>query len=138
VGNGDGSAGVLSDRAHAPRAPLSGGGRALHDRFVTALDDDLDLPSALAVVRETLRADLAADERRWLILDADFVLGLDLGRSGSAAAKEPAELAELLAQRAAARSARDFARADELRDRITELGYAVSDGPEGQTVQRRG
>jgi cysteinyl-tRNA synthetase len=137
VGNGDGSAGVLSDRAHGPRAPLSGPGRALHDRFVTALDDDLDLPSALAVVRETLRADLAEDERRWLILDADFVLGLDLDRGGSAPAEQPSELAELLAQRAAARSARDFARADELRDRITELGYAVSDGPEGQTVQRR-
>jgi len=138
VGNGDGSAGVLSDRAHVPNAPLSGAGRSLHDRFVAALDDDLDLPSALAVVRETLRADLAEDERRWLILDADFVLGLDLDRGGSAAAEEPSELAELLAQRAEARSTRDFARADDLRDRITELGYAVSDGPEGQTVQRRG
>jgi cysteinyl-tRNA synthetase len=137
VGNGDGSAGVLTDRAHAPNAPLSGAGRALHDRFVTALDDDLDLPSALAVVRETLRSDLAEDERRWLILDADFVLGLDLDRGNSVAAEEPSELAELLAQRAAARSTRDFARADDLRDQITELGYAVSDGPEGQTVQRR-
>jgi cysteinyl-tRNA synthetase len=137
VGNGDGSAGVLTDRAHTPNAPLSGAGRALHDRFVTALDDDLDLPSALAVVRETLRADLAEDELRWLILDADFVLGLDLDRGNSVAAEEPSELAELLAQRAEARSTRDFARADDLRDQITELGYAVSDGPEGQTVQRR-
>ena len=42
-----------------------------HDRFVAAIDDDLDLPTALAVVRETLRADRPADERRWLVLDAD-------------------------------------------------------------------
>ena len=41
------------DAAHEPDAPLSPAGRALHDRFVAALDDDLDLPTALAVVRET-------------------------------------------------------------------------------------
>ena len=62
------------------RLPLSAAGRALHDRFVAALDDDLDLPAALVCVREILRADLPADERRWLVLDADAVLGLDLHR----------------------------------------------------------
>ena len=72
---------TLDDRAHAPAAPLSAAGRALHERFVAALDDDLDLPTALAVVRETLRADLPADERRWLVLDADVVLGLDLDQT---------------------------------------------------------
>jgi len=141
AGHGDGSAGPLRDRAHAPEAPLSDAGQALHARFVAALDDDLDLPTALAVVRETLRAELPPDERRWLILDADFVLGLDLDRAGPEAADraaEPAELAGLLADRAAARAAREFARADELRDRIAGLGFAVTDGPEGQTVRRRG
>src|SRR5690606_29495226 len=68
------------DRAHGTVPPLSAAGRALHERFVAALDDDLDLPTALAVVRETVRAALPADERRWLVLDADFVLGLDLDR----------------------------------------------------------
>ena len=33
------------------------------------------MPGALAVVREILRSDLPADERRWLVLDADAVLG---------------------------------------------------------------
>jgi hypothetical protein len=40
---------------------------------VAAIDNDLDLPAALAIVREILRADLAADERRWLVLDTDLV-----------------------------------------------------------------
>jgi cysteinyl-tRNA synthetase len=140
TGHGDGSAGVLRDRAHAPQPPLSAEGAALHDRFVAALDDDLDLPAALAVVRETLRADLPADERRWLILDADFVLGLDLDRSAAASPDlldVPADVAELLAQRAVARAEREYARADELRDRIGALGYAVTDGPDGQAVERR-
>jgi len=34
----------------------------------------------LAVVREALRSVLPADEKRWLVLDADAVLGLDLHR----------------------------------------------------------
>ena len=75
-------------RPRAGRA-LADAGRALHDRFVAAIDDDLDLPAALAVVRETLRADLPADERRWLVLDADFVLGLDLDRAAAVARRTP-------------------------------------------------
>ena len=70
----------VEDRAHSVRAPLSDAGRAFHERFVSALDDDLDMPSALAAVREALRAPLEDDERRWLVLDADAVLGLDLHR----------------------------------------------------------
>ena len=109
---------------------------------MAALDDDLDLPAALVVVRETLRSDLPADERRWLVLDADAVLGLDLHRvweRDSARADEaiPAEVTTLLAQREAARSGRDYARADALRDEIGELGWDVVDAPEGSTVRRR-
>ena len=116
AGNGDGSGPEPTDRAHAPAAPLSAGGRALHDRFVAAIDDDLDLPTALAVVRETLRADLPADERRWLVLDADFVLGLDLDRTADSA-RAPADAAPARVPGAArpasrrARAARDFATA---------------------------
>jgi cysteinyl-tRNA synthetase len=80
AGHGGGGDLSLTDRAHAPNASLSAEGRALHDRFVDAIDDDLDLPTALAVVREAVRAPIPDDERRWLALDADFVLGLDLDR----------------------------------------------------------
>jgi cysteinyl-tRNA synthetase len=139
AGNGDGSAGELSDRAHAPSAPLSPAGLALHNRFVAAVDDDLDLPTALAIARETLRAPIGDDERRWLILDADFVLGLDLDRStttATSAGEIAAEVAALAEERAAARGARDYATADALRARLAELGYAVTDGPDGQVVSR--
>ncbi len=137
AGNGDGQGGELSDRAHAPSAALSRAGRALHDRFTAAIDDDLDLPTALAVVRETVRADLGEDERRWLALDADFVLGLDLDRSIAAELEVPAAIQAALDQRAAARSAGDFGAADRLRDDLADLGYAITDGPGGQTVRRR-
>ncbi len=137
-GGGDVS---LTDRAHAPASPLSPEGQALHDRFVDAIDDDLDLPTALAVVREAVRAPIADDERRWLALDADFVLGLDLDRTWSTpheAADETAsaEVIALLDERTAARTAKDFARADELRARLAAEGWEVVDGPDGSVVRR--
>ena len=139
TGNGDGSAGPLRDRAHQAAVPLSAAGRALHERFVAALDDDLDLPAALAVVREALRADLPADERRWLVLDSDFVLGLALDRAAEPdrTPEVTPEVAALLARRAEARATRDFATADALRTRLAGLGYDVVDGPGGQTEARR-
>jgi len=133
------------DRAHAPTAPLSDGGHSLHERFVAAVDRDLDLPAALAAVRETLRADLPADERRWLVLDADLVLGLDLHRvwhDGPSIAADHADrelspqAAELLHRRDAARGARDFATADALRAELARLGIEPIDHATGPSTWR--
>ena len=140
-GGGDADAYPVTDRAHAPSAPLSEAGRAFHDRIVAAFDDDLDLPAALVVVRELLRSDLPVDERRWLVLDADAVLGLDLHHlweaDSTADAAIPPEVASLVAAREVARGGRDYARADALRDEIAGLGWEVTDGPDGSTVRRR-
>jgi cysteinyl-tRNA synthetase len=146
VGNAVGAAGFggdgyeVRDRAHSPAAPLSDAGVGLHARLVEALDADLDLPAALVTVREILRADLPADERRWLVLDADVVLGLDLHRvweSPVAGADVPADVEALLRQREAARSSRDYTKADALRAEIGAAGYEVIDAPEGSTVRAR-
>jgi cysteinyl-tRNA synthetase len=128
------------DRAHEPAAPLSPAGRELHDRFAAALDDDLDLPTALAVVREMARAAISADERRWLLLDADLLLGLDLDRVWDGtpeSAALPTGAAELIEERAGARAAHDWARSDALREALAALGVEVVDGPEGQVVSGR-
>ncbi len=145
-GHGGTEALPLADRAHAPGPPLSPAGAELHRRFVAALDDDLDLPGAVAVVREALRADLPADEARWLVLDADLVLGLDLHRTWDAAGSEraaesaepPADIRALVEERSVARSGRDFDRADAIRARIAAAGWEVVDGPSGPTVRRGG
>jgi cysteinyl-tRNA synthetase len=121
---------------------LSTDGNALHERFVAALDDDLDLPVALAVVREALRSDLPADEKRWLVLDADAVLGLDLHRVWDAMADAAddalsPEAERLLGERAAARAAKDYALADDLRARLFALGVEPIDSSDGPPGWRR-
>ena len=141
-GHGDAPDIPLSDRAHAPSAPLSSAARGLHDRFVAAVDDDLDLPTALTVTREIARAGgagLADDERRWLILDADAVLGLGLEGvwADASAAEAPAAILALLSERTAARRAGDYARADELRAAVAEQGWDVVDSVDGPVATRR-
>jgi cysteinyl-tRNA synthetase len=128
----------LHDRASDPIAPLSESARAIHDRFVAAIDDDLDTPTALRIVRETLRADLPPDERRWLVLDMDVVLGLDLDldRAVSAAPTLPDDIEALVAERRAARAARDFASADRLRQELNARGVEVADRSDGTSDAR--
>ncbi len=129
----------LSDRAHDPSAPLSSDGRALHDRFVAAVDDDLDLPTALRVVREVARAGLPDDERRWLVLDADAVLGLGLDGvwATDLRTEAPDDIRGLLSERTAARKAGDYARADTIRAEIAERGWDIVDGPDGPELRPR-
>ena len=87
--------------------------------------------------------DLPADERRWLVLDADAVLGLDLHRVWEARPEEAGEADVptrdhgLVAARDEARTARDYARADELRRELAERGWDVVDGPGGSELRRR-
>src|SRR5439155_3703319 len=96
------------------------------------IDDDLDMPIALRIARETLRAPLPENERQWLVLDMDFVLGLDLDRAipsaapaepGSSAFREalPEGAAELLAARTAARAEHDWPAAHRLRHQLRPL-----------------
>jgi hypothetical protein len=81
----------IADRAHAPTPRCSGAGRAsLHDRFVGAAGRrPRHARRPLRVrPRDPAGADFGAIERRWLILDADAVLGLDprpgVGRAADA------------------------------------------------------
>jgi cysteinyl-tRNA synthetase len=108
-------------------------------RFHDAIENDLNTPQALALVWETLKDEAVSDaDKRATIADFDQVLGLNVAED-SKTLKNIAitsELQTLLDERAAARSAKDFQRSDELRDRLQEMGFEVQDGPTGQTLRK--
>ena len=105
----------------------------VRDAFHTAINDDLDLPTALSITREVARDNtIDAAERRRLILDFDRVLGL---RLDTVEAKAPrtvsAEVLALVKQRDEARAVRDWKRSDKIRDLLKTQGYEVRDTPKG-------
>ena len=103
-------------------------------KFRDAIADDLDLPRAMALVATFTRSDAAAASKAATLREWDRVLGLDLDR-GVVTRPLPAGAAELLSRRERARAARDFDRADALREELAALGVAVIDTPEGQKVR---
>jgi len=67
--------------------------------------------------------------------EADSVL--DILPAPKSAAADDDEIQRLVEERTAARVARDFARADEVRDRLTEMGIVVEDTPHGAVWHRK-
>jgi cysteinyl-tRNA synthetase len=100
-------------------------------RFRAALADDLDLPTVMALVAELARSDAAPDAKASLLRSWDRVLGLDLDRTAPAASL-PDGASALLEARDRARAAKDFVKADRLRQELAAMGVAVTDTAEGQ------
>ena len=105
-------------------------------RFRAAIANDLDLPSAMALVAELARSDVPPSARASLMRSWDKVLGLDLDR-----AQHPISLPEgaaaLLESREKARAAKDFVTSDRLRHELEALGVAVTDTVDGQRWKAR-
>ncbi|HXF56387.1 MAG TPA: cysteine--tRNA ligase [Actinomycetota bacterium] len=121
----------------APDA-LSEDARALDKRFRDAVGDDLDLPEALKVLEEAVSSStLPGGEKHRLLTSWDAVLGLDLERAAREAWKPTPEVEELVRRRDEARRARDFARADDIRNRLIDMGLEVMDTAEGTRVRPR-
>jgi cysteinyl-tRNA synthetase len=101
------------------------------ERFFDALRDDFNTPAALAAAFEWIRdANSRSEVGREDLVEMLGVLGLEnLLEPDSAAAGEDAQ--ELLRAREAAREARDFAAADQLREELRALGWEVRDSPSG-------
>lgn len=105
------------------------------DKFTETLNNDLNMPQALAVVQELLKSGLEPGIKLATMLDFDQVLGFDLDQVGSDQVL-PDEIQALVDARHKARKEKQWALSDQLRDQIQALGYVVQDGPQGMKVFR--
>jgi cysteinyl-tRNA synthetase len=110
-------------------------------RFWAALADDLNAPQALAVVWEAVRADDLGPADTWAFLvDADRALGFGLATAVAPTVDESGSdprIDALVAERQAARAAKDFATSDRIRDDLAAEGIELVDTPTGPTWRRR-
>ncbi|HNZ97974.1 cysteine--tRNA ligase [Ruminococcus sp.] len=122
--------------------------KAEYDRlmqsFKDALDNDINTAMAITVVYDVLKSKANAATKLALIAKFDEVLGLDLianakelaDNADSASDDIPDEVLELAEQRKAARKDKNFALADELRDKIAALGYEVKETRQGTEINK--
>ncbi|MFH1982054.1 MAG: cysteine--tRNA ligase [Pseudomonadota bacterium] len=106
------------------------------DKFLEPLNDDLNMPRAMAVVQELLKSDLPDAVKLATVRNFDAaVLALDLDRPEADVAI-PEAVAALVAARTQARKEKNWALSDELRDRLTAMGWVVKDTPDGMLVTK--
>jgi cysteinyl-tRNA synthetase len=148
--------GKLREVSRAPQVPFNensgpldlgtlklGNVFALEERFVKALDDDLNISAAWAAVFDWVR-----DMNRFLganslepyhaaaALEEWEKVNSVLGIGSIAEAEAPAEILALLEARQAARKAKDFKRSDQIRDELKAKGWVVEDSPKGPKLKK--
>lgn len=125
----------LKEQASSEAGITSSRGKELLSEFDSRIYNDLNLPSALAILHETLgESSLAAGEKLALVESFDEVLGFDV----LSWEKEeiPAEILALAEKREAARKNKDWAAADSFRDSILAEGYQIKDTADGPKVTK--
>jgi len=110
--------------------------REYQNKFLGFINDDLNMPKALAVVWELVKDNNVPPEEKYqLLIDFDRVLGLGLDK-----VKEieiPQKVKKLAEEREKYRQTGDFGKADEIRKKIEELGYKIEDTKEGPKISAK-
>ncbi len=122
-----------SARVHAPSE--------IQDRFLSEMRDDLSTPQALGILWESLRNEDYTPEEKWGLLEvAEAHFGLDLTnppKENKLSENDiPIEVRTLLAKREEARTKKDFAEADRIRNDILLMGYNIDDKSDGPVLFR--
>ncbi|MDR0527456.1 MAG: cysteine--tRNA ligase [Spirochaetaceae bacterium] len=133
----------VAGNAAASEAPPPAGSKVFEyiDAFDAALDSDLSTPRALAVLWGLVKDQtVKPEDMLWAVFQMDTVFGLSLrealAQAGEGAAfSDAAEIEAAVEERAQAKKARDFAKADSIRAALKDRGIILEDTPKG-TVWR--
>lgn len=112
------------------------------DKFKEGMDSDLNTSLGITSVYDVLKADLNDKTKLYLIDKFDYVLSLDLINAAKALNEESKNKASdideekinsLIKERAEAKQNKDYAKADEIRDTLKEMGIILKDSKDGTT-----
>jgi cysteinyl-tRNA synthetase len=134
------AAATALDRLRNGFHALPGGGAidaGYLERFTAELNDDLNVPRALALAWEVLRGDLPPAVRKATLAAFDRVFGLGVAAWQPREEVIPEAVQALATARSAARAAKRWAEADRLRAELHAAGWEIEDRPDGYALKRR-
>ncbi len=110
------------------------------NRFIDAVNDDLNMPLAMGIVWEVIRNEKKSKDFADLLLEFDKILGLDIENSKKYLEEQktielPEEITALLEERKTARKNKNWAESDRIRDLLAQKGYIVKDTKDGQVIE---
>ncbi len=105
--------------------------------FTEALEEDINTPAAIAVVWKLVKDEsITPKDKKATLLDFDRVLGLCLEENEFVVTSFTSQVEHLLKEREEARRNKDFAKSDQIRAKIKELGFNVKDNEGSQTLEK--
>ena len=110
---------------------------AFVEKFTDCINDDLNMPRALAVAWEITHTDLPSSVKKATLFMFDQVLGLGLADWQPVEEQIPVEVLALVEQRQQARLEKRWKDADAYRDQVTAAGFEIMDTPEGPKVKKK-
>lgn len=106
-------------------------------KFLAAVNDDLDLPKALSLAWDLVKSDYPLSAKKASLLKFDEVLGLGFAGVKKEPAILPPEVQNLVWEREGARRANDFARADQIRRELSLQGFFIDDTASGPKAYQK-
>jgi len=109
----------------------------LKNEFDDCINNNLNMPMALAVLFKTIKSNLDDSSKYSLLLYYDEVFGLRFDEIEKRIDDIPENVKELVQKRIDAKKNKDFESADKIRDEINELGYILKDTPKGPVLSKK-
>ncbi|MGB6882099.1 MAG: DALR domain-containing protein, partial [Microgenomates group bacterium] len=131
---------MISLREQARRTSLSSEKQRKIDdyreRFLSAINDDLNTPQALAVLWEMLKSNVPSEDKYDLAASFDEVLGFGLATVQVKAGEIPEKIQKLAEEREVLRRKGKFDEADKIRKEILKMRYLIEDTPKGPSLKK--
>lgn len=108
----------------------------LENKFLDAINNDLNMPEALAVVWELVKSDNPTSAKAESLFKFDQILGLNLQEAKEKKETIPQDILEMIKQRDDFRANKRYLLADQLRNKLKKLGYNVKDTQKGTVMEK--
>ncbi|MFN3301486.1 MAG: cysteine--tRNA ligase [Patescibacteria group bacterium] len=112
------------------------GSNEIEKEFLAAINDDLNLPKALAITWNLIDSKLPSQVKLVSLLKFDRVLGLSFKKIWQESQKIPRQIKKLIKQREKLRKEGKWSIADRIREKIKKLGYQIEDTKDGPVIKK--